>query len=143
MRRIAIVFLLFLSAGDDDRAAIRASSTAFDGALNAGNAKQAAALFIEDGSFTSPAGNGATGRAQIEKIFGGALAGPLKGSTHTTTLRTIHFVTPDVAVADGEVTLARPNLPTAKAFLTEVQVKRGGRWLLADVRAYVFMDPHP
>jgi hypothetical protein len=46
-------------------------------------------------------------------------------------------------VADGEVTLARPNLPTAKAFLTEVQVKRRGRWMLADVRAYVFMDPHP
>jgi len=140
MRKLAIVFLLLVSAADDDRAAIRATATAFDTALNTGNAKQAAMLFMEDGSFTSPGGNAAAGRAQIEKIFGGALAGPLKGSTHTTTLRTIHFVTPDVAVADGEVTLARPNVPTAKAFLTQVQVRRGGRWLLADVRAYVYME---
>src|SRR5262249_15118042 len=52
MRKLAIVFLLLLSAGDDERAAIRKSATRFDAALNAGNAKQAAALFVEDGSFT-------------------------------------------------------------------------------------------
>jgi uncharacterized protein (TIGR02246 family) len=139
MRKHAILGLLLCLGASDDGAAIRATAAAFDAALNSGNAKQAAALWVEGGTLTTPGGNSVTGRAEMEKMLVGWLAGPLKGATHTANLRAIHFVTPDVAVTDGDVTLVRPNQPLAKATLTQVLVKRQGRWLLADVRAYVFM----
>jgi hypothetical protein len=58
----------------------------------------------------------------------------------------IHFITADVAIVDGEARLERQSSGDASPFtvvhrFTDVLVKQDGRWSIAQVRGYVFMQP--
>src|SRR5262249_2584125 len=91
-----------------------------------------------DGVQVSPMGQRAAGRAEIEQSIAAALAGPLKGSTHTLTVETIHFVKTDLAVVDGTGMVSGVG-PSIQARVTFVMKKLNGKWLTADSRAYTYL----
>lgn len=135
-----------IAGADDpsaDEEAIRAVAAAFNRAMDAGDAKLAAGAWTEDGILVTPSGRSAKGRAEIEKAIAAAEAGPMKGVTHKGALRSFHFIRPDVAVVDGEVEASGPSFPTLTATVTDILVKRDGKWFLSDVRAYTFLKPAP
>jgi hypothetical protein len=75
------------------------------------------------------------------------LNGSFKGSIHKTKIIRIHFPKEDVAVVDGEAALTETKEPEGGTSATEIKftdvmVKESGRWLIADVRAYVLL-PRP
>jgi uncharacterized protein (TIGR02246 family) len=143
------------AAGGDakDQAAIQAAAAAFGAAWQSGDARAFAQLFTDDGQLVSPVGDLTKGRAELEKAVAAELAGPLKGTTHKLSLTTFHFVSPGVAVVDGDVELlgvrtpAGQTLPPLKAKATgvvvKVKVQGAVRWLFSDLRGYVFMPRPP
>jgi uncharacterized protein (TIGR02246 family) len=125
-----------------DEAAVRAVSDGFNQAMDHGDAKAAGAAFTDDGTLTTPTGETVRGRAAIEKLVADFHAGPMKDVTHKMVLGGFHFVRPDVVVADGDVQASGPSMPTIAAKLTEIAVKKDGKWRLTDVRAYTFLTRH-
>ena len=133
-----------------DEAAIRALEAAYDAAWNAADLPALTAPFTPDATIVDPFGGVSTGRVEIERLFGTLLAGSGRGSTHAGRILGVRFVTDDVALADGEAVIeglkapdgvARP--PIVHRF-TDVLVRGGGRWRIAQIRAYVLMEgPRP
>ncbi len=132
-----------------DEAAIRALEAAYDAAWDAGDVDGLVACFAPDAVVVNPLGEVAHGRGGIGQALGAFLAGPARGSRHTSALGRVTFVTDDVAVVDGEATLtglaalAGGIAPPLTHRFTDVVVKRDGAWLLAHVRAYVLMAAPP
>ena len=123
-----------------DETAIKATLAAIDAGWAEGDVKATAAAWAEDGVSVTPMGDRAAGRVEIERSVASALS-QLKGSTHTLTVETIHFIKSDVAVVDGtgEVTGAGPAI---RARVTFVMSKIKGKWLAADSRGYTYL-PKP
>jgi hypothetical protein len=63
------------------------------------------------------------------------LATEARGSTHTSTIVRVEFVTNDVAVADGEARIETAAATIRHAF-TDVLVKTESEWRIAQTRAY-------
>jgi uncharacterized protein (TIGR02246 family) len=125
-----------------DDAAIRAVEEAYDTAWSAGDASALAALFSADAVVVNPLGKVARGRTDIQRVLGEFLRGPARGSRHSSMVTAVQFVTENVAVVDGEARLERARCeapqPSVVHRFTDVLVKQGGTWLIAQVRGYVF-----
>lgn len=121
-----------------DEAQILALEAAYDAAWSRADAAALVASFCEDAVVVNPRGQAAYGKAALEAILAGLLAGPFAGSSHESVVRRVRFVGADVAIVDGEARVEGAGAPITHAF-TDVFVRRGGRWLISDVRAYVFM----
>ena len=133
-----------------DEAAIRALEAAYDAAWNAADLPALTAPFTPDATIVDPFGRVSTGRAEIERLLGTLLAGRGRGSTHAGEILGVRFVTGDVALADGEAVIEGLKAPDGGALppivhrFTDVLVRDGGGWRIAQIRAYVFMDgPRP
>jgi uncharacterized protein (TIGR02246 family) len=123
-----------------DEAAIAAVEAAYDQAWNRGDAKALASLMADDAIVVNPRGQVANGKAEFERVISTLLAGEFKGSEHESTITLVHFPARDVAVVDGEASVVPP--PPAQRTtvkFTDVMIRRDGRWMLTDVRAYVFL----
>jgi uncharacterized protein (TIGR02246 family) len=123
-----------------DEAAIRAVEAAYDQAWNRGDAAALVSSMIDDVIVVSPRGEIARGKDEFERMISALFAGEFKGTTHESTVIRIHFPTSDVAVVDGEASVipAPPAERTTVKF-TDVLIRQDGRWMLADVRAYVLL----
>jgi uncharacterized protein (TIGR02246 family) len=123
-----------------DEAAIRALEAAYDQAWNRGDAEALVSSMIDDVIVVNPRGEVANGKAEFERVISTLLAGEFKGTTHESAISRIHFPAGDVAVVDGEASVipAPPGERITVRF-TDVMIRRGGRWMLADVRAYVLL----
>jgi uncharacterized protein (TIGR02246 family) len=126
--------------------AIREAEAAYDDAWNAADVGVLAGAFVADATVIDPFGNVVAGREGIRSAFGTLLAGRALGSTHSSTILGVRFVTGDVALADGEAVIegltgadGEPMPPLIHRF-TDVFVLRAGRWRLSQVRAYVLME---
>ena len=93
-------------AGDaqkGDEAAIRKLGEQYAAAVNGGNARQAAAVFAEDGSYTFVSGQTVKGRTAIEKRLAEQPMGTAKtGRTLSIETEAVRFLEPDLAVATGQ-----------------------------------------
>jgi uncharacterized protein (TIGR02246 family) len=113
----------------------------------AGDAKAMAALFTPDSSFISPMGEEGKGRKEIEKIFEGVFAGPMKGTQLAFDDFTIRFYPqPNIALVDctGTVTgMKKPDGTDAdpmKAHHFCIVVNRTGKkWQTLVLRGYSFL----
>lgn len=125
---------------DDEEMELREIEAAYDAAWNRSDAKALAAPLAEDAVVVNPRGQVAVGRADFEAIMAKMLAGPFAGSTHHSTVRRVRFISADVAIVDGEarVTDIKGADTSVEHAFTDIFVRRGGRWLISDVRAYVF-----
>lgn len=117
-----------------DEAAIRKVFAGFAEAWGKDDAKSMASSWTADGDLINPAGRRANGRAEVEKLFADEHATVFKGTHIKFSEGTIHFVKPDVAVftTDYEIPGAHagPNGSemTAKGIVTNVMVKKSGKW---------------
>ena len=116
----------------------------FQSAWNKDDTKAMAAVFADDGTLINPAGIFAQGRDAIAKVFVQEHTGRFKASTYVTSDVKIHWVTPDVAIADltanisgvhGTDGAAAPDYPH---HVTWVFVKSGGKWMASAARPYQF-----
>jgi uncharacterized protein (TIGR02246 family) len=133
-----------------DEAAIRRLEAAYDRSWNAADLSGLTAPFTSDATIVDPFGGVSDGPGEIERLLAELLAGRGRGSTHSSSIIGVHFVTDDVALADGEAVIEGLReagggvvSPLVHRF-TDVLVRRDGSWRIAQIRAYVFMDgPRP
>jgi uncharacterized protein (TIGR02246 family) len=113
---------------------------AYDQAWQAGDLEGIVACLTKDAVLISPRGEVACGHQEIRKLIGEFLDGPAKGSTHTGNILRIYFVTDDVAVLDGEALIEgteSSDLSSLKHHMfTDILVRSGDIWLIAQIRAY-------
>lgn len=124
----------------EDEAAIRRIEQAYDRAWNAGDAAGLVASMAPDVVVVNPRGQVAIGRDAFEGVMREVLSGPFAGTRHASTIARIHFPAADVAVVDGQATVTAPGAaPATSVQFTDVFVRSAGGWLLAEVRAYVWL----
>jgi uncharacterized protein (TIGR02246 family) len=133
-----------------DEATIRGLEAAYDQAWGAGDLEALCAPFARDARVVDPFGGVSQGRSEIRRLLGDLLGGSGRGSTHASTILGVHFVTEDVALADGEAViegLAAPDggrLPPLTHRFTDVFARVDGVWRIVQIRAYVLMSgPRP
>ncbi|MBN2566365.1 MAG: SgcJ/EcaC family oxidoreductase [Candidatus Eisenbacteria bacterium] len=127
---------------DADEAAVRAVEEAYDSAWNAGDLSSILRLLTDGVVITNPYGETTAGRAEVERFFTTLFSGVAKGSTHSSQIRAVHFVTPDVALVDAEAVISDfgPGPEPVRHSFTDVLVRTADGWRIDHVRAFVFMS---
>jgi uncharacterized protein (TIGR02246 family) len=117
----------------DDEKALRKSAADFAKAYNERDAKALAAQFAPQAEMVDLDGNVIQGREAIEKSFAEQFEKPVfKMAVEIESLR---FVGDNLAVEDGNLTLTNERDDVAvRSRYTAVQVREGGRWLVASSR---------
>ncbi len=127
--------------------AIRKPVADFAAAWNADDARAMAMMWTDDGDLVQPGGRMTRGRSEIEKRLAEEHSFFYKGSQFTSTVDSIRFIRPDVAVVDGAwqaVGVRAPNgkeLPALKGLYTLVVSKKGGKWQAVSSRTMVPAAP--
>jgi uncharacterized protein (TIGR02246 family) len=122
---------------------LRAQFTEFTTAWNNGDAKTVASFWADDGTLIDPVGTQAKGRAEIQKVIEETFP-KMKSSKTELRLESVRKVTPTVVLADctHEFTnMTMPDgktVPSMKAHVVALAVKKGGKWWWEDVRPYFF-----
>jgi len=124
-----------------DEATIRAIEADYDNAWGSADLTRLMSVLEPDVVILDPRGGTSVGASEARRLLGDFLAGEGAGSTHTSRCKRVSFVTDEVALFDGQATIAGPNLmrPIVHDF-TDVFVRRDGCWRIAQIRAYVYMD---
>jgi len=92
----------------------------------------------------NPYGEMTTGRDAVQSTFAALFEGTVRGSTHISRIRCVHFVGPDLALFDAEAVISDfgPARETLRHDFTDVLVRTPEGWRTDDVRAYMFI-PRP
>lgn len=135
---VATLFAPAARAGDDDD--IKAAAAAMDAAWAAGNAQQILALHTDDALVVNPAGIGAKGKKEMETLLGKVTQGPGK-SMPKTTVTSIRHPSKDIAVVDADVAGDGPDGKPIIGKRVSVMVKKDGKWLVSDSRAFFLVMP--
>ena len=118
----------------DDEAAIRKSDVAYVEAYNKHDAKALAELWSPEAVYVDPeTGEEAVGREEIEKEFAETFKG-LKDAKLEVDVKSIKFLSPNVAVENGTARVVRPKEEPDESTYTALFVKRDGKWLLDRVK---------
>jgi uncharacterized protein (TIGR02246 family) len=126
----------------DDETEIRDLERAYDRAWNGGEVTCLIELFTVDAVIVNPRGEMATGRAEIRWMLGQFLNGLGHGSTHASMISTIQFLTPEVAVVDGDAIIRgirevdESKEEHVRHRFTDICVRTTDGWRIAQVRAY-------
>lgn len=120
-----------------DRAAIQQTVERFLDAWNKHDAHAFAMTFTEDADFTNVAGTHARGRANVEAFHAPVFATIFKGSHQTAQIRSIRFLTPNLAAVDVDWQMTGATFqdgspqPSLKGLLNWVMAKQtDGSWLI-------------
>lgn len=120
-----------------DRAAIEQTVERFLDAWNKHDAHAFAMTFTEDADFTNVAGMHARGRANVEKFHAPVFATIFKDSHQTAQIRSIRFLTPDLAAVDVDWQMTGATFPNGspmtdrKGLLNWVMARQAnGDWLI-------------
>jgi uncharacterized protein (TIGR02246 family) len=118
----------------EDEQAIRLAAANFSKAYNAGDAKAVAALFVERGEIVNEEGESVQGQAGIERTFAEIFQTHPKSQIKVT-IQSVRFVTPTLAMEDGNSTVTHPSGERAEQNrYSVVHVKEEGRWRMASAR---------
>jgi uncharacterized protein (TIGR02246 family) len=157
MQRLGLTLLAFTlvigvtgsaSAGQaQDEAAVRALGDNFARTFVQKNPDQRASLFDENGTFVTPTGDFLQGRVAMVKDFGTEAQAVTTSTQAAFSNYRIHFIKPDVAVADAVLTVHNVNgpdgtvIPVIPINFFFVAVRHGGQWLIEDGRAHFAPAP--
>ncbi len=113
---------------------IRLAAANFVKAYNAGDAKAVAALFTAQGEIVNEEGESVQGQAAIERTFADIFQTHPKSQIKVT-VQSVRFVSPSVAMEDGNSTVTHPSgeRPEQNRY-TVVHVKQDGGWQMASAR---------
>lgn len=114
----------------EDEATIRKSVESYTEAFNKQDAKALAAHWSPEAVYTSPlSGESAVGREAIEQQFTDSFA-KLNGAKLETTIDSIRFLSPSVAVENGTARVIVGDAKPAESTYSAIHVKRDGKWLI-------------
>jgi uncharacterized protein (TIGR02246 family) len=113
--------------------AVRAAVDSYTSAFNNGNLDGVLAQVASDADFIDDSGKQYKGKADLAEVFKHSLAG-LKGSKLKSTITSIHFLRPDVAVVDGKADVTAPDGTTDSGRFTSTWTNSKGKWVLSCVR---------
>src|SRR5262245_31102837 len=144
MRRIIVTAMVGLAGlalalgqtrtkNEEEESAVRAAVDSYTTAFNNGNLDGVLAHVAADADFISDDGEQYRGKADLAEVFKHSLA-DLKGSKLKSTITSIRFLRPDVAVVDGKADVTAPNGTTESGRYTSTWTKSDGKWLLSCVR---------
>jgi uncharacterized protein (TIGR02246 family) len=113
-----------------DRAAIGKATQSYVAAFNARDPKALAAHWSPEGVYISRlTGDKVTGRPALEKEFA-ALFARQKDAQLRVTVKSVDFVSPNVALEQGTATVLNPADEPTRSDYSAVHVKRDGAWLI-------------
>jgi uncharacterized protein (TIGR02246 family) len=122
---------------DADSAAIKQCVAAWEDAWNRHDAHATAAAYVEDGEFSSTTGIPSHGSKELEAHYNEIFTTFLKDAHRTDTVRSIRFLTPEIASVDidwqmtGARTRDGKDAPNRKGLLTWVVTKQhNGQWMI-------------
>ena len=119
---------------------------AVDTAYNDGDAVTMASYWTEDGLNVNPFGDRFEGRPNIEADLREALQGFMKGTTHELSISEITHVNEQTAAADGIARITGLYGDAMEALTSQFSMictqNADGRWQIAQMRAYRFLDKH-
>jgi uncharacterized protein (TIGR02246 family) len=144
---LAVALFLVFSSGfawaqmasktDADSAAIKQCVAAWEDAWNRHDAHATAAAYVEDGEFSSTTGVPSHGSKELEAHYNEIFTTFLKDAHRTDTVRSIRFLTPEIASVDidwqmtGARTRDGKDAPNRKGLLTWVVTKQhNGQWMI-------------
>ncbi|MGI9456767.1 MAG: YybH family protein [Aeoliella sp.] len=117
-----------------DQSQIEQAAVQFVDAYNKGDAKAVTALFTDDAELLERTGERFVGREEIAAAFEGMFQ-QNSAAKISVAVDSIRFVTPNVAVEEGQTTWFPDGLtPTVESTYRVAHVKRDGKWLMAGVR---------
>ena len=125
----------------DDEAAIRVLEATYDSAWNTRNLDALIACLTHDAVIVDPRGVVSRGRDEIRQTLYPYVVSQETVSKHKTEIVSIDFVTPDVAVVDGQAHIERIVIGqerAAKDFVhrfADIVIRREGQWRIARVQA--------
>jgi uncharacterized protein (TIGR02246 family) len=122
---------------DSDSAAIKQCVAAWEDAWNRHDAQATAAAYVQDGDFSSTTGVPSHGAKELEAHYNEIFTTFLKDAHRTDQVRSIRFLTPDIASIDidwqmtGARTRDGKDAPNRKGLLTWIVSRQpGGRWMI-------------
>ncbi len=141
---VAVFFVFFSglvwaqmpSKMDADSAAIKQCVAAWEDSWNRHDAHATATAYVEDGDFSSTTGVPSHGWKDLEAHYNEIFTTFLKDAQRTDTVRSIRFLTPEIASVDidwqmtGARTRDGKDAPNRKGLLTWVVTKHGGKWMI-------------
>ena len=120
-----------------DEAAVKQVVANFEKAFDSHDVHAVSQLFVEDADFTNIQGATTHSRKELEEHLGPLFSTRLKTVNTATAVRTVRFLTPDVAVVDSDFTFTGfkgpdgADLPARKGFYDWIVTRQNGRWLIA------------
>lgn len=120
-----------------DAKAIKQVVAEFYEAFSRHDAHAVAMTFAEDADFTNMAGAHNRGRKEIEDHFARVFAGNLKDARRTDTVRSIRFVSPQVAEVDADTVITGTKaadgseVAPRKGLMVTTMSRQNGRWYIS------------
>jgi len=125
----------------EEREAIRAAVISYVEAYNGRDAKALVSHWLPEGVYISrQTGEQVTGHPALEAEFVGLFKED-EGVTLSVETESIDFVSPNVAVEQGNALVTRADSTTSKSSYSVVYVKREGRWLIDRISEGTPGDP--
>ena len=121
---------------DADSAAIKQCVAAWEEAWNRHDAHATAMRYVEDGDFSSTTGIPSHGWKELESHYNEIFTTFLKDAQRTDTVKSIRFLTPEIASVDidwqmtGAKTRDGKDAPNRKGLLTWIVTKHNGQWMI-------------
>jgi uncharacterized protein (TIGR02246 family) len=119
------------SPGDEQ--AIRQSVDAYSKAYNNGDLKAVLAYWATDADYIDSDGATHKGREAIGKLFKAA-ADDMKGYTMDVAIKSLRFLSKEVAMEDGVISFTSPSGSKEGTRYSAVWVKTDGKWLISSAR---------
>jgi uncharacterized protein (TIGR02246 family) len=127
--------------GAGDKEAIFSNAKSFVDAFEKGDAKAVAAFWAEDGDYADLDGRHLQGCTAIEDAFKEFFK-ENKGLKLRIDVKSVRFVTPDVAIEDGTSSvIPADGAPPSQSSYTNVHVKKSGQWVLQSVHEAPYTPP--
>lgn len=123
---------------------VRRVEEQYDRAWQRGDIDTLLDLFTSDAQLISPRGDIVSGTSAIRALFKDFLGNEAKGSVHQSHITQVSFVSPLVAVVDGEVFiegLAGQSEDIRHHRFTDILVYEDEQWRIAHIRAYPYIQP--
>jgi|SRR5579872_5121698 len=145
---LALALLLFCPAlpsqaqeqaqgSEADAKAIKQVFAEFYESFSRHDAHAAAMTFAEDADFTNMAGAHQHGRTEVEAHLAMLFAGALKDARRTDIVKSIRFLTPNLASVDADTVISGTKAadgseaPPRKGLMVTTMTKQNGRWLIS------------